>query len=553
MKKNKISLCVITGNAEQYIKRFLDHFDKVADEIIVVRACGNLEPDRTLNIAKERGCIVSEYFNKNEDWDHVDDFAAARNKACDLATQDWLMWADMDDTITADSVLQIKHLITDIGDKNIDGVLMRYVVPEDGIINWRERIWRRGSAHWQNPIHECLKFEDNTKHTRFEGAEIVHASDKRHTNRDERNLRILQSIAIDQQTVSQKFHLFQSLIALNRNAEAIEKAMEFAQLSEAGKNERYEAFFQLARLAGDEETKNNLLIKALATDPSRREAYGELALSSLIKKPEDALGWTEAMNGLQMPREAPWNLRRTYYAKLGVSLRAMALRVNNRALEADHLELDHFIKNGSKISLLHATRGRPSQAWRCKNDWLRLADNADAVEHIFGIDADDVESMVLNVTRHCIVDANKGAVAAWNACANECTGDILVQLSDDWQPVQGWDTLIIKAIGDTTKQAVLAISDGTRIDNLLCMAIITRARYIHQGFLFHPDFVSMYSDNYFTDCAYRDGIVVDAKQIVFEHLHPVFGKSDTDKTYEETNSKENYNLGKITYDRLTKI
>ena len=39
--KNKLSLCVITGNAENYINRFLDHFEKIADEIIVVRACGN--------------------------------------------------------------------------------------------------------------------------------------------------------------------------------------------------------------------------------------------------------------------------------------------------------------------------------------------------------------------------------------------------------------------------------------------------------------------------------------------------------------------------------
>lgn len=227
--KNKLSLCVITGNAENYIHRFLDYFEPIADEIIVVRAIGNQEPDRTLDIARDRGCITGEYYNTH-DWPHVDDFAAARNTALRMATGDWLMWADTDDIITPDSVEQIRHLIKDLSNKDVDGVLMRYVVPEDGVVNWRERIWRNGCARWENPIHECLKFDEGTKHMRFDGAEIIHASSKRHASRDERNLRILESIPEDKRTVSQKFHVFQSLIALDKNAEAIPKAMEFAQL-----------------------------------------------------------------------------------------------------------------------------------------------------------------------------------------------------------------------------------------------------------------------------------------------------------------------------------
>ena len=547
--KKRLSLCVITGNAENYITRFLDHFEPLADEIIVVRACGNQEPDKTLDMAWDRGCVIGEYYN-TQNWPHVDDFAAARNATLDLATGEWLMWADTDDKITTDSIEQIRQLIEDIGDKDIDGVLMRYVVPEDGVINWRERIWKRGSARWEHPIHECLKFNEGTKHMRFDGAEIVHASGKRHASRDERNLRILESIPEDKRTVSQKFHVFQSLIALDRNNEAIPKAMEFAQLAQAGQNERYEALFQLARLAGDQDTKHNLLLQSLSTDPTRREAYGELGLSSLMNSPQDSLGWTQAMLALQMPLEPPWNLRRMYYGRLGVSLRAMALRANSRGEEADVLEINHFIRHGAKISLLHATRGRAAQAWKAKNEWLRLADNPDAIEHIFGIDADDAQAMPLMVTRHCLVSGKGGPVAAWNEAAKHSRGEILIQLSDDWQPIQGWDTLIIDAIGDTTKQAVLAISDGYRTDNLLCMAIITRARYKAQGYLFHPEFFSMFSDNHFTDCAYADGVVIEAKDIMIEHLHPAFGKAEVDETYARSNDPANYEAGLATYEKL---
>jgi hypothetical protein len=369
--RNKISLCVIAGNVEQHIGRFLDHFQGVADEVIVVRAIGNQDPDGTLEIAKSKGCVIHKHYNLSQDWPHVEDFAAARNHACDQATGDWLMWADTDDIITPESVAQIRRLVDDLEGSDIDGVLMRYVIPEDGVINWRERLWRKGKARWTHPIHECLEFDPESKQIKFDGAEIVHASDKRSASRDERNLRILESISEDKRTISQRFHVFQSLIALDRNDEAIPKAIEFIGLEGVGKNERYEAFFQLARLADNSEMKKSMLLQALAVDPIRREAYGELALANIPDAPESSLGWTDAMMALSVPQDAPWNLRRAYYGQLGIGLRGMALRANDRREEADALETNHFVKNGAKISLIHATRGRPAMAWRRNRAYLR--------------------------------------------------------------------------------------------------------------------------------------------------------------------------------------
>lgn len=550
MKKPKLSLCVIAGNVEWAIDRFLDAFKPVADEVIVVRAIGNQKPDNTAEMAMERGCRFAEYLNKH-DWPHVDDFAAARNMACDMATGNWLMWADTDDVITPDSVHQIRRLIDDIHDKDVDGVLMRYVVPEDGVVNWRERIWRKGKARWYNPIHECLEFVEGSKQMRFDGAEIVHASEKRSRSRDERNLRILQSISEADRTVSQKFHVFQSIIALDRNDEAITKAIEFAQLPEAGKNERYEAFFQLARLADDTDTKMQMLTQALVTDPTRREAYGELGLATIPTDPKSALGWTEAMTALRMPQEPPWNLRRAYYGKLGVSLNAMTLRANGRSEEANALETNHFITNGAKISLLHATRGRPGKAWKTRMEWLRMANDPDSIEHIFAIDADDLESLMLYISRCVMVRGNGGPVAAWNEAAKHAKGQILVQLSDDFEAFQGWDTAIWEDIGETSDPAVLAVSDGHRKDHLLCMAILNITRYKQQGYLFHPEFFSMFSDNWFTECAYSDGVVINARdRITFEHHHPAFGLAEMDETYSRSNDSYHYQTGQGIYNRL---
>jgi hypothetical protein len=174
------------------------------------------------------------------------------------------------------------------------------------------------------------------------------------------------------------------------------------------------------------------------------------------------------------------------------------------------------------------------------------------LEHIFCFDQDDKTSLPLDGFKNYWQDQEIGAgcVAAWNIGAFYSTGEILVQLSDDWIPPKGWDTAIIERIGDISTPAVLAVADGRRNDDLLCMAIMTRRRYEDQGFMFHPDFKSVYSDNYFTEMAKKDGVIIDAQDLVFIHNHPAFEGSPLDNTYQESNSPERYAAGKSVFDRL---
>jgi len=206
----------------------------------------------------------------------------------------------------------------------------------------------------------------------------------------------------------------------------------------------------------------------------------------------------------------------------------------------------------SKISLLHATRGRTLQAKECRDKWLNAAKHPENIEHIFGIDDDDIDSLTNINTQRVIVERGKGCVAAWNACAKASTGDILIQLSDDWEPTPHWDATIISEFDAADGERILAISDGHRVDDLLCMAILNRQRYEKQGFMFHPDFFSVYSDNYFTWCAHKDGVIKDARHIVFEHKHPVFNKAEWDDTYTVSNSQQNYIQGHGKFLELTR-
>ena len=365
---------------------------------------------------------------------------------------------------------------------------------------------------------------------RFDKVQILHLPHgKRKASSDERNLRILRSIPEDEVTSSQLFYTMQSERALGQIEEATATAAKLCMAPDAGQPERYEAFLVMGQMVPDAATRSQLYLQAIAVDPARREAYAELAMEALKANQFPlALGWSEVMNALPQPSAWWWNSRKKFYGWQGVQVRGMCLRANDRHEEANAIEANHFARHGAKISLLHATRGRPAMAYKARATWLDRAADPDAVEHIFALDPDD-ETIGPFITCRHVINSGRGPVAAWNEAAKFSKGEILIQLSDDWDPPMHWDKLILAKFAGITTPSVLAISDGTREDNLLCMAILNRARYEQQGYLFHSEFFSVFSDNHFTDRAYADGVVIDAKDIVIEHLHPAFGKGEVDE------------------------
>jgi len=196
-----------------------------------------------------------------------------------------------------------------------------------------------------------------------------------------------------------------------------------------------------------------------------------------------------------------------------------------------------------KISLIHATRGRPQQARECRQKWIDAARDPKRVEHVFAVDADDPESIkgLADLNPLVVKQDGGGCVAAWNLAAAHSTGKILVQLSDDWLPLPGWDDILVDRLGRLGKPLVLRISDGHRQDDLFCMAILTRARMIQQGWFLPPAYTGIYSDDEFSFRAFEDGVIVDARDIVFTHCHPNYDESVAlDETYRRQNDNARY-------------
>lgn len=537
-----ISLCMIVGNEEGVIARCLESFKGAYDELCIVSALGNKDPDKTIEICKSFGAKVSFYINK-EDFPHVDDFAAARNLAFKQATSDFVLWCDADDVLP----FGMAEKIRDCANKaEADWYYFTYDVKNAKLQPVRERLMKRGTTQWRNAVHEnCFPTCDIK--TAFKPEIIIeHRPEGVYkSSSTDRNLNILKS-------KTDSFHLYafyrhQEYFLTRQKELALEWAEKALVCPELGHVERYEILCNKLQLTDSIGEQIRLSLEALALMPDRREALAILVMLHIdVKKYAAALSYARMMLALPKPNATYWTQKNEFYGWKAYRLYATCLRLAGAKDAANSQEDLLFDKGGRKISLLHATRGRPQKAIDTMWNWLNAADKAEQIEHIFAIDDDDKETLsAAKGLRHVVVPAGGGCVRAWNAAAEISRGSVLVQLSDDWIPKLGWDTEILEAIGDLEKEYVLQISDGNREDDLLCMAILTRARYEKQGYVFYPEYKSMYSDDEFTFRAFSDGVVIRAKHIVFKHDHPFFktGKLDADKTYAESNSPDRYDEG----------
>ena len=82
--------------------------------------------------------------------------------------------------------------------------------------------------------------------------------------------------------------------------------------------------------------------------------------------------------------------------------------------------------------------------------------------------------------------------------------------------------------------------------------ILSKKRYKKLGYVLHPEFAHVYCDNFHSWISHRDGVVIQRKDILFEHFHPSIGKSKIDKFYLEASTQEEYDKGENIFHNLVK-
>jgi glycosyltransferase involved in cell wall biosynthesis len=542
--KYPISVYLIAGNEEKYIQRCVESFKRISKEIVVCMARGSATPDKTEEIALSLGARVVHYQNKRTDWEHIDDFAMARNTALEACECEWALWVDADDVMAEDGEKVIEEAIAQAIEKDAHLVALKYNVDNAGLIPLREEISKKGTCSWKNRVHEMLVTKEANKTIGVDKIFRIHKPEGYKPKSAERNFNILaDSLSTAPHCL---YYQAQEYFLSNQIDKCIDSSMRALAFPELEDTLRYDVLCNLGRIVGDNE-RLSWLGQAVGLQPDRREAYFYIAnhwagKGNWIK----TYGAARTAMALARPKLHYWNLVEAIYNWQAMDIYETAAVCVGELGEAEKIRK---CRPAPKISIIHATRGRQQIAWQRRWQWLCLAEKPLEIEWLFMVDEDEK----VDYTPHQAIRVNPGGIVnAWNAGAKIAKGDIIIQMSDDWTPPRHWDALISNAIGDTKAEKVLAVSDGLRTDKLLCMAILTKDRLKKQGHMFHPDYQEsdgIYGDNEHTDRAYQDQVIVEARHIQFKHENPMFAGGNPDEQLKNHNKPEFYEKGKAIYEK----
>jgi hypothetical protein len=124
--------------------------------------------------------------------------------------------------------------------------------------------------------------------------------------------------------------------------------------------------------------------------------------------------------------------------------------------------------------------------------------------------------------------------------------DILVNVSDDQVFIKkDFDLDILEAFVHNNDLFV-HFPDGNQGD-LATMSIIGRKYYLRDGYIYHPNYESVYCDNEAQDVAKLRGCYKLVNKHIFNHEHPAWGKGQMDAQYAKTEHHVTYEKDRQTY------
>lgn len=194
-----VSLCMIVKNEEHVLKRCLDSFKAVADEIVIVDTGST---DSTKEIA-------AAYTDKVYDFKWVDDFSEARNFAFSKTSMEYIYSADADEVLdeeNAKKFLALKEALM----PEVEIVQMLYVnrhayrTTENFEKDLRPKLYKRvRSFTWIDPVHETVRLDPVVFDSDIE---ILHLPEGHHHKRDFGIFRKMIAASEEGKSLSKKMH-----------------------------------------------------------------------------------------------------------------------------------------------------------------------------------------------------------------------------------------------------------------------------------------------------------------------------------------------------------
>lgn len=186
-----------------------------------------------------------------------------------------------------------------------------------------------------------------------------------------------------------------------------------------------------------------------------------------------------------------------------------------------------------RFALLIPTRGRAESLARCVESAFDTADDSAQVDIWCYRDEDDGSYEGLDLPVSWVTGPRITLSRTWNVLDAASGGDIVCHLGDDIifrSP--GWDSEVRGAFSRFADRIAFVYGrDGAQDANLGTHGFVSRQWIDAVGYFCPPLFSHDYNDTWLNVVAELVGRRVFLPDLLMEHMHWIWGKSDHDQTY----------------------
>lgn len=211
-----------------------------------------------------------------------------------------------------------------------------------------------------------------------------------------------------------------------------------------------------------------------------------------------------------------------------------------------------------RICYSFASRSRPQRFFDCLDNIRDLSESKNYF--VWGkLDEDD---MFADMYRSRIGEY-KELTVKWGLSGNKVAAinrgmedlppcDIVVMMSDDIQwDVYGFDNEIREAFAKyfPDHSGTVHFPEDHGLENTIIVSILGINLYRQLGYLYHPSYESVFSDNDFTEMLKKMSKYVFVNKRLFTHAHPIWLLSDWDSQYRHSERPEVYEKDRATFQK----
>lgn len=214
--------------------------------------------------------------------------------------------------------------------------------------------------------------------------------------------------------------------------------------------------------------------------------------------------------------------------------------------------------SNKRILYKFCSRERPNKFFACLDNIISSARHNNYII-LCSLDTDDV-SMNNDEVKEQLSNYGNRIKVCWGTSENKVSAinrdveqvedwDILLNHSDDmWFTKFGFDLDVLEAFENF--DGLVHFPDQKAGNKLITYAMMSRGYYDLHGYIYNPEFESVYCDNFQQDQAKALGKYKFVDKQILEHRHFIWGYGHKDELLERTENPRTYAKDRDTYHRL---